>query len=181
MSPSTSSASITASRRPYSIESSTTTDSPASRNARTVCEPMYPAPPVTSTLITSPSDRGEPASLPAGISSAAGQPGGDVAEPFEAEPLTDLGVGEEAVGGVHAIAPPDLLALGVGTPVVADADFVDPAVQAGDLGGQLRLDAEAGLFDLDPLQHVAPEGLVPRLHVGEVEVGAGVRQQCQQT
>src|SRR5688572_7843338 len=47
MSPTTSGASRTASALPRSSVSSTTTSRPALRSARTVCAPMYPAPPVT--------------------------------------------------------------------------------------------------------------------------------------
>jgi N-acetylglucosaminyl-diphospho-decaprenol L-rhamnosyltransferase len=47
MSPTTSGASMTASALPSSSESSTTTGRPSARMARTVWEPMYPAPPVT--------------------------------------------------------------------------------------------------------------------------------------
>src|SRR6478609_5561798 len=46
MSPSISSASMTASRWPNSIVSRTTTARPSLVRRRTVCEPMYPAPPV---------------------------------------------------------------------------------------------------------------------------------------
>ena len=42
------------------------------------------------------------------------------------------------------------------------------------------LEAEAILLDLDRLDDLAAEGLVARLHVGEVEVGEHVRQQRQE-
>ncbi len=59
------------------------------------------------------------------------------------------GVADDADRGPHAVAPADLLALGVGAPAVGDADLVDPPPAAGDLGRQLRLDPEAVLAQRD--------------------------------
>ena len=80
----------------------------------------------------------------------------------------------------HAVAPADLLALGVGAAVVADAHLVDPAAGPGHLGGDLGLEAEAVLLDVDRLDHLAAEGLVAGLHVGQVQVGEHVRQHVQE-
>ena len=49
--------------------------------------------------------------------------------------------------GPHAVAPADLLALGVGAAGVGDADLVDAPAAAGHLGGDLGLEAEAVLLD----------------------------------
>src|SRR4029453_14348433 len=69
------------------------------------------------------------------------------------------------------ILPADLLAFLVGPAVVADGDLVDPRARAGDLGGDLRLEAEPVLLDAKGLQELAPERLVASLHVRQVRPG----------
>src|SRR5262245_14255775 len=93
-----------------------------------------------------------------------------------AHPLAGAGELQDAVDGPHAIAPADLLALGVGAAVVADPQLVDPPVAPGHLGGDLGLEPEPVLLDDHRLDHLAPEGLVAGLHVGEVQVGEHVGQ-----
>jgi hypothetical protein len=102
---------------------------------------------------------------------------GHPVQPAAADPPDDGGVADHADGCPHAVAPADLLALGVGAPAVGDADLVDPPAAAGNLRGELRLDAEAVLLDGDAFDDVAAEALVARLHVREVEVGEHVGQQ----
>src|SRR5258708_5196856 len=63
-----------------------------------------------------------------------------------------------------AIAPADLLPLGIGAAVVADAHLVDDALELGDFRGDLRLEAEAVFLDGDFLQHLPAEDLVARFH-----------------
>ena len=46
--------------------------------------------------------------------------------------------------GGHGVAKPDLLPFLVGPAVVGDRDLVNAIAPAGDLRGDLRLDAEAG-------------------------------------
>ena len=96
-----------------------------------------------------------------------------------AEAFTDRRVLDDADQSAHAVAPSDLLALGVGSTGVRDADLVDAESLAGQLGRDLGLEAEPILLDLDRLDDLAPEHLVARLHVGQVQVGEHVRQQRQ--
>src|ERR1700730_15127927 len=87
------------------------------------------------------------------------------------------GVADDAVERPDAIAPADLLALGVVATVVGDAHLVDPPAGPGHFGGDLGLEAKAVLLELDRLDDLATEGLVAGLHVGEVQVGEHVRRQ----
>jgi len=75
------------------------------------------------------------------------------------------------------MTPADLLALVVGAAVIGDAHLVDPAAAAGELGGDLRLKAEALLTDADRLNDLGAEGLVAGLHVREVQVSEHVADQ----
>ena len=84
-------------------------------------------------------------------------------------------VPHDAVDRADAVLPPDLLALGVRAARVRDADLVDPPARGRDLRGDLGLEPEAVLLDLDRLDHLTPERLVTGLHVGEVQVGEHVR------
>src|SRR5437588_411621 len=74
---------------------------------------------------------------------------------------------------------PDLhLAFLIGAAGVADGDLVDAprgAAAAGDLGGDLRLEAEAVRLEVDALEHLTPEDLVTGLHIGQVQVSEHVR------
>ena len=83
---------------------------------------------------------------------------------------------QDAPEGADAVAPADLLALVVGAARVGDADLVDRAAELRDLGRDLRLEAEAVLFDRDALEHLAAEDLVAGLHVGQVQVREHVRE-----
>src|SRR5687768_17323932 len=85
-------------------------------------------------------------------------------------------VADDAIEGFEAVLDADLLALFVTSAAVGDADLVDPQPAVGDLGGDLRLEAESILLQLDALDHLPPEQLEAGLHVGEVEVGEGVAQ-----
>lgn len=64
--------------------------------------------------------------------------------------------------------------------MVVDGHFVDAAFLFGDFGGDLDLEPETVLLDLDLFQHLATEDFVADLHVGEVQVGHHVREQGQQ-
>ena len=64
--------------------------------------------------------------------------------------------------------------------MIADADLVEGAAAPREPGGDLGIEAEAVLLQLDCLDDLAPEDLVAGLHVGEVEVGEAVGQQGQQ-
>src|SRR4051812_19070583 len=77
---------------------------------------------------------------------------------------------DDAVQGTHAILPSDLLALAVRAAAIGDPDLVHASLRVGDLGGDLRLEAEPILFKLDRLDELAAKRLVARLHIGQVEV-----------
>src|SRR5437867_4712615 len=66
---------------------------------------------------------------------------------------------EDAPQRGEGVLEADLLAFLVGAPGVTDRHFVDapgwPA-PAGDLGGELRLEAEAVRLQLDPFEHLTP-------------------------
>src|SRR5262249_4532546 len=96
--------------------------------------------------------------------------------------LIEQPVADDAEERLKSVFQTDLLALFVGAPRVADRDFVDPpgwVAMPGDLGGHLRLKAEAVRFELQVGQHLAAEDLVAGLHVREIEVGEHVRQRGQ--
>src|SRR4029450_5647820 len=77
---------------------------------------------------------------------------------------------EDAPDGPEAVAPPDLLALGVGAAAVADPHLVDtPFGVGGNLGRHLGFHAESVLLEVDGLDDLAPGHLVAGLHVGEVQ------------
>src|SRR6059058_4387808 len=80
----------------------------------------------------------------------------------------------------HGVLPADLLPVRVAPPVVGDRHLVDAAAQVRHLGGELGLEAEALRADGQALQDVGPENLVAGLHVGEVQVGAHVGEECEQ-
>ena len=82
---------------------------------------------------------------------------------------------ENAPQRAHAIPPVDFLPLGTGAPVVGDGDLVDACARAGDLGDDLRFEAEAILLDKYRLNQLALEDFVAGLHVREVEIGRHVR------
>src|SRR5207249_2696091 len=75
------------------------------------------------------------------------------------------GVLHDAPEGAHTVAPADLLALGIGTAVVGDADLEHAPTGRGHLGGDLRLEAESLLFDRDRVEDLLAKGLEAGLHV----------------
>src|SRR6266851_6287804 len=89
------------------------------------------------------------------------------------------GVFRDAPDSPDAVGPADFLAFLVGPARVGDADLIDSAPQARDLGHDLGLEAEAVLLDRDLLEHPAREDLVPALHVGQVQVGEDVGEKSQ--
>src|SRR5690606_20728694 len=84
--------------------------------------------------------------------------------PDGARQLT-LAVTENAEESVYSVAPPDLLALVVGTAAVGDADLIDPQAPCGHLRRDLGFEPEPILGDWDRLDHLGPKGLVAGLHV----------------
>src|SRR5882724_2622826 len=79
-----------------------------------------------------------------------------------------------------SVAPSDLLALRVGPPRVGDADLPDASARLGEPRRDLRLEAESVARQYEPLHYRRTHGLVARLHVGQVEVGEHVGDECQQ-
>src|SRR5207253_1043350 len=86
----------------------------------------------------------------------------------------------EHADGLEAVPPRDLLPLRVGAAVVRDRQLVHAQLAFADLGGDLRLDAEVVLVEIEGAQHVAAERLVARLHVGQRRVVEDVREQRQE-
>ena len=78
---------------------------------------------------------------------------------------------DDTPDGADAVFPIDLLALGVGAPVVGDSDFVDADTLLGELGGDLRLESKAIFLDRDGLNDFPPHGLVACLHIREIQIG----------
>src|SRR5579862_926621 len=86
----------------------------------------------------------------------------------------DLRISDDAARCIESVLPPDLLAVGVGAPVVIDPDLVDAPRAPRELGGHLGLEAETVLAQRKSLDHFAAEDLVTGLHVGQVQVGEEV-------
>src|SRR6185503_8012788 len=84
---------------------------------------------------------------------------------------------DDAVDGTKPVPVTYFLALGVGAAVVRDADLVDANAELGHLGGDLGLEAEAILLDLDGLDDAAAKRLIACLHVREVQVREHVREE----
>ncbi len=63
-------------------------------------------------------------------------------QPLESQGLAGGRVRDDAEQCAEAVAPTDLLAVGVRAAGVADPDLVDREVEPGDLGGHLGFDAE---------------------------------------
>ena len=81
------------------------------------------------------------------------------------------GILDDTPDGADAVFPIDLLALGVGAPVVGDSDFVEADTLLGELGGDFRLKTETVFLDGDGLQNFPPHGLVACLHIRKIEIG----------
>src|SRR4051794_28846909 len=97
-----------------------------------------------------------------------GSRGGDKAYAAEREASIKIPEAQDAIQGVEGVLEADLLALLVGAARVADRDLVDAPRRLAaprDLGGDLRLEAEAVRLEVDVRQHLAPEDLVAGLHV----------------
>src|SRR5215470_425359 len=88
---------------------------------------------------------------------------------------------DDAVNGPKTVLPDDLLPLRVGPAVVGDSDLVDRAAHPGDLGSDLRFEAEALFLDVDALNDIALECLVAGLDVGEIQIRQHVGEQRQKT
>src|SRR5439155_4711561 len=86
---------------------------------------------------------------------------------------------QEHADRLEAIPPRDLLPLCVGAAVIRDRQLVDAELALADLGGDLRLDAEVVLTQVERAQDLGAERLVARLHVGERRVVEHVREQGQ--
>ena len=59
------------------------------------------------------------------------------------------GILDDTPDGADAVFPIDLLALGVGAPMVGDSNFVDADTLLGERGGDLWLKTEAIFLDWD--------------------------------
>ena len=90
------------------------------------------------------------------------------------------GILHHAPEGADAVFPADLFTFFVGASGVADAHFENTQAPLGDFHGDLRFEAEAVFFKRDGLDHVSPEDLVAGFHVGEIQIGERVREQCKQ-
>ncbi len=77
---------------------------------------------------------------------------------------------DDAVERGEAVSPRYLFAFAVVTTVIRDWEFVDPASQLRYLRGNLGFKPKTVFFDGDLLEYIAPEHLVTRFHVGEVQV-----------
>ncbi len=81
---------------------------------------------------------------------------------------------------LEAVAPVDLLAFLVGPAGIADRDLEDARLALGQLDRQLGLEPEVIRHDRDRLEEIGADGLVARLHVGQVQVGGDVAQERQE-
>src|SRR5438477_4351226 len=72
--------------------------------------------------------------------------------------------------GGQSVAPVNFFAFLVGAAIVAHWNFINAEAIAGDLGGNLGLNAKAVRDDRNGSKAIGCEGLVAGLHVGEVEV-----------
>ena len=91
--------------------------------------------------------------------------------------VVDEGVAQDRRDRGEAVLPADLLAFPIVAAVVGNGDLVYPKAEAGDLGGDLGLDAEAVRAQPHALHHLARHHFVAGLHVGKVQVGDEVREQ----
>src|SRR5919108_873390 len=82
---------------------------------------------------------------------------------------------------LETITPADRLALRVCPTVVGDWDLVDPRPRLREPSRDLGLDAEAFAPEPEILEQVCSDGLVARLHVGQVQVVEDVREPCEES
>src|SRR5713101_127503 len=69
-----------------------------------------------------------------------------------------------------AVAPANLLSLGIGAAMVRDRHLVDPYPELGGLDHQFGLDVEAAGTQAEPLEHGHPKDLIADFHVAQVEI-----------
>src|SRR6476646_3449442 len=85
---------------------------------------------------------------------------------------------KERAHGADAVAPGDLLALGVRAPEIADRNLVQAHLAlAQDLGRQLGLDREVVGDEVQRTHEITTERLVADLHVGDRRVEQHVREE----
>src|SRR5687767_94057 len=89
-------------------------------------------------------------------------------------------VPDGAPHATHAVAPADLLALGVVAAEVRDRHLVDPPAGLRDLRRDLGLEAEAALPDYEAIEDLDAECLVAGPDVREIDVRQHVGEQRQQ-
>src|SRR5207248_5281454 len=77
------------------------------------------------------------------------------------------------------IFPADFLSLSVGSAVIRDADLINPRSSPRNLRDKFGFDAEPFLLDSKAIQEFASKNLVTTLHIGQVQVGKHVREQCE--
>lgn len=95
--------------------------------------------------------------------------------------LAEEVVFQDTVDGTEAVPPVDFLAFSVSAAVVGNTYFIyADARDAGDFGGHLGLKAKPLLTELQALNRLSAEQLVAGLHIGQVEVGHGIRKESQE-
>src|SRR5258708_6678572 len=80
---------------------------------------------------------------------------------------------------LHAVFPGDFFPLFIRPPGIADWHFINSPVALGNFCGNFRLKSKPIRFQLNILQHLAPEHLVARLHIGQLQVGENIGKQSQ--
>ncbi len=80
----------------------------------------------------------------------------------------------------HAVLPPNLFALAVRSPRIADGHFENPAPASRELDGQFRLHVKRRALERNALQQIRPDHLVARLHVRQIQVAYEIAQKCQE-
>src|SRR5207247_10685392 len=85
---------------------------------------------------------------------------------------------DDGVEGTNSIAPCNFLSFFIGTAVVRDTDFVNPAAGAGYFGGNFGFESEAAFAQAKVRDNGTAECLVAGCHVGQVDDCAHV---CAQT
>jgi hypothetical protein len=86
---------------------------------------------------------------------------------------------QDAPESTEAVAPVDFLSLGVSAAAVGNGDLVNGQALPGDLGSNLRFEAETVFLESDTLDHFALECFEAALHVGEVQIRKHVAEQRQ--
>src|SRR5947207_13926758 len=81
---------------------------------------------------------------------------------------------DDGVEGANSIAPGNFLSFIIGTAVVRDTDFVNPAAGTGYFGGDFGFESETVFAQVKVPDDGRAECLVTGFHVGEINVFAHV-------